>query len=258
MYGDYSALYSRWCNCYDPEGVELRVIDKYVNICGKDIIDIGCGTGRFLFRVLPFVKSVIGIDCDDESLQVLDRILLEQYSQFISKIEIVHSGIEAAQIPASSIDSAFFTWSLYALDKAQMGQALKKVYDMLRPNGTLIVLQPIGGEFETVMRWFFEEHEDKDEYQSCIENMNELFPSLFEYAVEDIINTSFTFDDLGEFCEALKMFAVTEGGCSFDELKQITKENLFEPMRDFVRGGRYVLQDTVSLFAYRKRAEKAL
>lgn len=256
MYGDYSGLYSRWCDCYDHGGVELQTIGKYVSIYGKDIIDIGCGTGRFLYRVLPYVKSAIGIDNDEQSLQELNCILSERFSQFISKTKIVYSSIEDAQITAESLDAAFFTWSLYALDKEQMRQALKKVYDMLRPEGSLIILQPTGGEFESVMRWFFEEHEEKDEYRSCIENMNELIPPLFEIVAEDTIDTSFTFSDLGEFCEALKMFAVTEGGCNSNELEHITKERLFEPMRAYIREDSYVLQDTVSLFAYKKRRAK--
>lgn len=36
MYGKYSKLYAEWCECYDPNEIELSVIEKYFEVEDKD------------------------------------------------------------------------------------------------------------------------------------------------------------------------------------------------------------------------------
>ncbi len=255
MYGKYSEMYSQWCDYYDFENVELQTIGKYVEVDGKDIIDIGCGTGRFLFRILPYVHSAIGVDNDGLSIAVLNNLLSQKYKKYVSQTTIICSNIEDVQLPSESIDTAFFSWSFYALSKKQMEQAIKKVFDMLRVNGKLIILQPIGGEFESVMRLFFKEHEDEDEYRTCINNMNEIVPLFFDVVAVDKIVSHFIVPDLREFCEMLKMFAVTEGGCIPNELGHINMDALCDPMSSFKSEKGFCLEDEVSLFVYSKKGE---
>ena len=254
MYGRYSEIYSRWCDCYDFENIEVQTIEKYIDLIGKDVIDIGCGTGRFLFRVLPYVKSVTGIDNDEFSIAVLNNNLSRKYGFYASKATIICSSIEDAIIPPESMDVAFFSWSLYALSEKQMEQAVQKIFHLLRTNGKLIILQPTGGEFETVMRLFFREHEDEDEYKECIKNMNRIFPPFFHAIAADKIVSHFTVSDLDEFCEVVKMFAITEGGCDANELDHICLDILNEPMAFYKNGEHYSLEDEVSLFVYEKKA----
>lgn len=255
MYGKYSKMYSQWCDYYDFENIEMQTIGKYVDIKGKDIMDIGCGTGRFLFRILPYVNSAIGIDNDESSITVLNDLLWQRYKNYVPQTKIVCSNIEDVQLPSESIDIAFFSWSLYALNKEQMNRAIRKVFDMLRVNGKLIILQPIGGEFETVMRQFFKEHEDEDEYRNCINNMNEIVPSFFDGVAVDKIVSHFIVPDLREFCEMLKMFAVTEGGCIPNELGHISMDVLRDHMSSFKREQGFCLEDEVSLFVYNKKGD---
>ena len=255
MYGKYSEMYSRWCNYYDLENIEIQTIGKYVDFEGKDIFDIGCGTGRFLFRILPYVRSAIGIDNDEISIAVLNNLLSQKYKSYVPQTTIICSNIEDVQIPSESIDIAIFSWSLYALNKEQMAQAIRKVFDTLRANGKLIILQPIGGEFETVMRLFFREHEDEDEYRICIDNMNEIIPPFFNIITADKIVSHFVVPDLREFCEMLKMFAVTEGGCIPNELGHISMDALRDPMSSFKCEKGFCLEDEVALFVYSKKGD---
>lgn len=253
MYGIYSEMYSKWCDHYDCDNIEMQTISKYVDLNGKDIIDIGCGTGRFLFRILPYVNSAIGIDNDEFSIIVLNHLLRQRYESYVSQTTIICSNIEDVQLPSESIDIAFFSWSLYALNMEQMNYAIRKVFDILRSNGKLVILQPIGGEFETIMRLFFREHKDEDEYRNCIDNMNEIIPPLFNTIAVDKIVSHFAVPDLSKFCEMLKMFAVTEGGCDPNELNHINVDTLREPMSSFQDENMFCLEDEVSLFVYNKK-----
>lgn len=255
MYGEYSKTYSQWCEYYDFKNIELQTIRKYIDIQNKDIIDIGCGTGRFLFRLLPYIGSAVGVDNDAYSIGVLNDTLYQRHRYYASKVNIICSSIENVQIPSEAIDIAFFSWSLYALNEVKMKIAMKKVFDMLRMNGKLVILQPIDGEFESVMRLFFKEHADKDEYKDCIENMNKIVPLSFDFVAFDRIISQFIVPGLNEFCDMIKMFAIMEGGCDSNELNQISIDALNEQMSKFKRKEGFCLGDEVLLYIYEKKGD---
>lgn len=220
MYGNYSKLYASWCECYDPRKIELSILEKYCTLKNKDVLDIGCGTGRFMFRILPIVKSIIGIDNDVQSIEVLKQIMLEKYSCLSDKVFLYHNSIEECNIGRDIIDIAVFSWSFYALDKEQIEHALSNIAEMLREDGMLIILQPVGGEFEKIMRMFFEKHTDMDEYTTALNFMNEIVPVLYFQLGTDKIVSDFVVKDLEMLCNALKMFAITEGERNEDDLSK--------------------------------------
>lgn len=253
VYGYYSKQYSEWCEYYDPKGIELSVIKKYLALENKDILDVGCGTGRFLFRVLPLVKHVIGIDNDIESIRILKQLLIKRYSCFLNKVSVYHNDIEKCIIGKNIIDLAVFSWSFYALNKKQMMCSLINIKEMLREGGMLIILQPVGGEFEDIMRMFFKEHADMDEYITALNLLNEVTPVLYSQVATDKIISEFVVKDLGMMCDVIKMFAITEGECVEDDLSQITQERLQNILEDYKQKDGYHLCDEVEVFVYKKR-----
>lgn len=253
MYGKDSALYAEWCKCYDPNNIELRTIEKYCSVLGKKILDIGCGTGRFLFRILPVANRVIGVDNDCDAIDVLLQILGERYQEYEHKVEVYKSGIESLDIHKQEIDLAVFSWSFYALDEKQLRKGLLNVHSILRKNGKLVILQPVGGQFEKIMRMFFEEHEEMDEYATALERINKVAPELFVQTAKDEIFSEFVFDDLNMMCEALKMFATSEGGCKKETLPLITVEGIRSIFTPYKIGEKYHLDDIVDVFVFKKK-----
>lgn len=253
MYKNYSKLYSKWCDCYDPYGTEISIIKKYCSFDNKDILDIGCGTGRFMFRVLTMAKSIVGIDNDKESIDVLKQILKEKYTQYISKSKVYCCNIEDFPVVNDSIDLALFTWSFYALNKEQMVCSLNNIYSMLRNNGKLIILQPIGGDFEEVMRLFFNEHNDMDEYNNCLDIMNSVTSKNFTQIATDKIVSEFVLDDLNMFADSLKMFAITEGSCNKKEIEYITPQYIKPIIEKYRIDKTYHFSDEVSVFIFEKK-----
>ena len=44
----------------------LSMIEKYVDLNGKTILDIGCGNGVYTTEIAKKAKYVVGIDCNKE------------------------------------------------------------------------------------------------------------------------------------------------------------------------------------------------
>lgn len=253
MYGSYSDLYARWCDCYDPDFLEIETLKKYCNFRGSDVLDVGCGTGRFMLRVLPEVNRVVGVDVDSESLEVLNRRVASEYRDHQDKVEFYCSNIADFCAHPNSFDLVFFTWSFYALNRSEMLESLSRIVSMLRKNGQMVILQPTGGEFEKVMRLFFAEHEDMDEYDASLALLDEVVPDSMERVAVDMIRTEFAVSDLTFFADVLKMFAITEGGCTAAEVEHIAPQYVADVLAEYRQRDGYRMSDEVTVFVFRKR-----
>lgn len=253
MYGNYSKLYAQWCECYDPDEIELSVIKKHFDLQNKDVLDIGCGTGRFIFRILPMVKSIIGIDNDVDSLLILKQLLSDRYSSYCHKVTVFCENIEKFVMKKEIIDLAIFSWSFYALNKEQMIHSLANIYSMLRNDGKLIILQPMGGEFEEIMRMFFEVNADMDEYNTALKFMNEVTAQSYTKIATDKVVSEFVVKNLEILHNALKMFAITEGESHKDAIVPITLDKVNSKLKKFKRDDSYHLSDEVGVFVYKKK-----
>ena len=253
MYGSYSSLYAQWCDCYDHNGTEISLLAKHVDFENKTILDIGCGTGRFIFKVLPFAAHIIGVDNDPESIKILNESLAEKYSKYKSKVEVCCQDIENYQTTTSSVDLAVFTWSFYALNKRQARTTILNLNSIIKKDGIIIVLQPVGGEFEKVMRYFFAEHENMDEYESALSNMNKVFSPFFSLKIKERLTSEFIVKDVAFMTEALKMFATTEGGCSKADIICINEQTVQQEINKYkFEDGYYHFSDEVDMFIYKR------
>lgn len=71
-YISVSELYKKWAKFYDSEAnlsviMDEKIVKNWIKIKGKDVLDLGCGTGRY---AIPLSKEnrVIGIDFSREML----------------------------------------------------------------------------------------------------------------------------------------------------------------------------------------------
>lgn len=107
----------------------------------KNIIDLGCGTGRFTFLFEQFMpERIIGIDISDEMIKMAEGIAFEKNSS----VHLIKSDIENLSIiQPNSIDFVFSSTAMHYLKSLE--KIMKEIYRVLKPKGICIlsVIHPI-------------------------------------------------------------------------------------------------------------------
>ena len=93
----------------DPEGRELAALRQVVDLTGLRVLDVGCGSGRLVWRIASEAASVLGIDTDAELIETACR---ETPPELRGKVEFREASIVELEEPPARFDLVFFTWSL--------------------------------------------------------------------------------------------------------------------------------------------------
>ncbi len=96
-------------SAYPPDGFEARLIERFVSLRNKRVLEIGCGDGRLTFQYAPHASSVLAIDPDRPSI---DEALFQQRAGGASNIDFRLGSIERLPNPGAPFDVALFSWSL--------------------------------------------------------------------------------------------------------------------------------------------------
>ncbi len=96
-------------SAYPPDGLELRLIERYASLRGKHVLEVGCGDGRLTLQYAPFASSVVAIDPDRASI---DEASEQQATRRISNVDFRVGSIEHLPDRGAPFDVALFSWSL--------------------------------------------------------------------------------------------------------------------------------------------------
>ncbi len=115
---------------YDRWMVDFRfsLIDRYGT--GRDVLDLGCGTGSYLIPVLDRVRSAIGVDYSANMLAGFRRNLQGRWPAHLCLLEA-----DAAELPLAprSVDFVYSYTALYHVSRVR--SAIREVGRVLRPGG---------------------------------------------------------------------------------------------------------------------------
>ena len=85
----------------------LEVINHFVSLDGKFVIDAGCGSMTFTRLLLELGARVLAIDPDPVQAK------LNRAAEPLANLEFVESGAELLPVESRSVDGVFFSYSLH-------------------------------------------------------------------------------------------------------------------------------------------------
>jgi ubiquinone/menaquinone biosynthesis C-methylase UbiE len=92
----------------DPEGVEVKNLLRAVSFIGKQVLEIGCGSGWLTWQYADAAEKVVGID---PCLEDIKTGLIDRPSK-VSHVSITQCTGERLPFSAGIFDIALFSNSL--------------------------------------------------------------------------------------------------------------------------------------------------
>ena len=125
----YKAILNAWEDFYD-----------FLNLNAKnsEILDYGCGVGPIIEKVIKFnPKKITGIDISDVSISKAK----EKFVNISSKVELLVDNCEHTNFDNNKFD---IVYGLGILHHLQISKCINEISRILKPNGTLLFIEPLG------------------------------------------------------------------------------------------------------------------
>jgi ubiquinone/menaquinone biosynthesis C-methylase UbiE len=148
VYEKHADQYERMVQREDYQGNILSAIESYCSLDGIDVVELGAGTGRITRLLAPYVKSIKAFDASAHMLATAEKSLREMGFTNWRTVVADHRQVP---VPDSSADLVISGWSFCYLAvwggeewKIAMEDGLKEIERIIRPSGTVIILETLG------------------------------------------------------------------------------------------------------------------
>jgi ubiquinone/menaquinone biosynthesis C-methylase UbiE len=94
---------------YQPPGMEARLIERYADLTGRRIMEIGCGRGRLTREFAHLASRVVAIDPDPARIAEARRL---KSSEGMTNVSFRVASAERLRPSGEPFEVALFSWSL--------------------------------------------------------------------------------------------------------------------------------------------------
>jgi len=123
-----------------PGELDRTFLDQIGDVQGKDVLDLGCGTGDLTLDLAAAGAEVTGLDLSPGMVAVAERRLAEflpdRSARFVAAVA------EESGLPTASFDLVVGRYVIHHLDASE-GAA--EIHRLLRPGGRAVFLETWGG-----------------------------------------------------------------------------------------------------------------
>ncbi len=144
IYATQAEQYAQMVACEDYQGRLIPALEQIAPLKGTHVVESGAGTGRVTRLLAPQVASIRAFDAQPAMLRLARRTPQPH-------IHFAAADHRALPVPSGSADVVVAGWSLSAvvvwnLDRwqAELEQALGEFRRVLRPGGTVILIETLG------------------------------------------------------------------------------------------------------------------
>ena len=94
---------------YPPPGMEMRLIQRFVAIKGRRVLEIGCGDGRLTRQYAPLASTVVAVEPEAAKIRAARRAAA---AEGLTNVSFRVGAAERVRLDGSPFDIALFSWSL--------------------------------------------------------------------------------------------------------------------------------------------------
>jgi ubiquinone/menaquinone biosynthesis C-methylase UbiE len=94
---------------YPPPGMEVRLIERFVPLGGRRILEIGSGDGRLTRQLARLASEVVAVEPDAERVTAARRLAA---SGGFTNVSFRVGSAEQLRIRGRPFDVVLFSWSL--------------------------------------------------------------------------------------------------------------------------------------------------
>ncbi len=133
----------------DPTDEYIRVITAHCDLAGKDVLEVGCGSGRITRDLARHALRVVAVDPDERALAKARSTVPASNVRFLPMPDGV------LDFPPATFDVVIYTLSLHHVPVDQMDESLSAAAGLVRRGGAIAVVEPgDGGSFMDIKERF--------------------------------------------------------------------------------------------------------
>ena len=147
---EHPGTYELESRAFDPDRLVEAAMRDVCDWAGRDVLDVGCGTGYLLPRFAETARSVTGVE-PHAPLVALARRRTARNVPGLSPVSVLAGSAEALPLPPASVDVAHARWAYFFGPGCEPG--LRELDRVLRRGGCAFVVDNDGTR-STFGRWF--------------------------------------------------------------------------------------------------------